>query len=677
MTFRISGLDIMDNTLTKPSPLPVNKSFIRSALLALFFIAQLMLVTGFSLAQTQDTTPSPRGLKKLSLEELMNLDVTSVAKQPEPYAEAPAAIQVVSSDEIHRSGASSIPEALRLANNLDVAQASSGTWDISARGFNAGLSNKLLVLMDGRTIYTPLYAGMIWNVQDYLMADIDRIEVVSGPGGTLWGANAVNGVINITSKSAQDTQGLYFEGGGGSWLEDFTGARYGGVLDSNIYYRVYGKYFDRGSEVYANGNSANDAWRMGQGGFRIDDEADTKNKITLQGDLYGSSLNIPAGSSQTYNGGNIVGRWSHPISPDSDMSLELYYDWTYWFDPVAASAFGPAGNLIDNLDTYNADFQHHFHIDGSNSIIWGLGYRFTHDVLQNTPVIAFLPATLDHSLYSGFAQDEISLASDWFFTIGSKLEHDDYTGYEVEPSVRLKWDAAPKEMFWAAVSRAVREPSRIDRDVVAPNNATPILAGSSAFVSETLIAYELGYRGEIVPKISTSISTFFNNYDSLRSLTPGSTVVIANNLAGQTWGGELTADYQMQDGWLIHVGYDLLNENIWVKPGASDISNGLEDTSDPANQVFLRSSVDLPGNFDLSPAFRWVDTRSVVSGTTVGMVPSYLELDIRVGWHLDKNVEISVVGQNLLQDHHLEYGFPSATAEQISRSVYGKAVLQL
>lgn len=608
----------------------------------------------------------------------MDMDVTSVSKQPEHYAQAPAAIQVVTGDEIRRFGASSIPEALRLADNLDVAQVTSSSWNISARGFNAGLANKLLVLMDGRTVYTPLYSGVVWNAQDYLLEDLNRIEVVSGPGGTLWGANAVNGVINITSKSAKDTQGFYLEAGGGTWLGDFTGARYGGALDSNIYYRVYGKYVDRGNELTANGNNVTDSWRMGQGGFRVDAGENSRDKFTLQGDLYVSDIHMPAGSQQNYSGRNILGRWAHTVSDDSNLSLQLYYDQTYWIDPTPAGPNGPAGNLVDNLDTYDLDFQYHFRLGEQNNVSWGLGYRFTHDALQNTPSIAFLPATLDHNLYSGFMQDEIMLAEDFFFTLGTKLEHNDYTGYEVEPSARLKWNFVPRQMLWAAVSRAVRAPSRIDRDFFAPSSGT-LLAGNSNFVSETLVAYELGYRAQITQEFSGSLSTFYNDYDNLRSLslTAGAfPYVITNNVAGQTFGGELTADFQVIEGWLIHAGYDLINENLHVKSGQTDSSNGQGDTADPPNQVFLRSSMDLPGKVELATIFRWVDARPVISGATSGTVPSYFEMDVRVGWSPIQNLELSIVGQNLLQNHHPEYGFPTPAREEIARSVYGKLTCQ-
>jgi iron complex outermembrane receptor protein len=648
-------------------------------LVLIVVIFSLLISPGLALAQANEILPPPSALKKLSVEELMNLDVTSVAKEPQPYGQAPAAIQVVTGDDIRRAGASSIPEALRLADNLDVAQQNSHDWAISARGFNAGLANKLLVLMDGRAIYTPLFSGVFWNAQDYLLEDIDRIEVISGPGGTLWGANAVNGVINITSKSAKDTQGLYVEAGGGTWLQDFTGVRYGGTLASNVYYRVYGKYFDRGDEVFANGNDAADSWRMGQGGFRIDDEASPQNNFTLQGDLYGSDVNVSTGGEGKASGGNILGRWSHTISDDSEMSLQLYYDRTHLVDPISNQFNSPGTTysfLKDDLDTYDLDFQHHFGLGGRNRFVWGLGYRFTHDVVGEAQNLAFVPPILDHNLFSGFVQDEIMLLKNLFFTLGTKVEHNDYTGFEFEPSGRLQWNATEKQMFWAAVSRAVRTPSRVDRDVREPNSATPVLAGEPGFDSENVIAYELGYRAQLTRKASTSISAFYNDYSDVRSLsfTPGTIVPLffANNLEGETYGVEITADYQVLDWWRLHAGYDLLKEHIHVKPGEMDINNGLNETSDPQNQFSLRSSMDLPKNIEFDAGLRWVDTLHNNNGTTTGTVPSYFELDARLAWHPTKRLELAIVGQNLLHDHHPEYGFPSSNREEIARSVYGK-----
>lgn len=673
-----------------------NQKFRSSEFWVILNILALTLIHCSSQAQNDSTNskPSngsspaslsqPTGLaayKKMSLEQLMNLDVTSVSKEPEPYGRAPAAIEIITQDEIRRSGASSIPEALRLANNLNVAQKNSHDWGISARGFNTDLANKLLVLMDGRTLYTPLYSGVFWDVQDYLLEDIDRIEVISGPGGTLWGANAVNGVINITTKSAKDTQGLFAEAGGGTWLQDFVGLRYGGAVSSNVFFRVYGKYFDRDDEVFPNGDDASDSWRMGRGGFRIDMEASPQNLFTLQGDIYSGDENVPSGGNTRVSGGNVLGRWSHTFSGESDMSLQLYYDRTHLNKPVTANAFGaPAGQLADDLDTYDLDFQHRFGLGARNHIVWGLGYRFTHDVVDAAPGLTFLPLNLDHHLFSGFVQDEITILDNLFFTLGTKLEHNDYTGLEVEPSARLKWNVTEKQMLWGAVSRAVRTPSRIDRDLV-QRTALPapfqnLLEGGSDFRSETVIAYELGYRAQLHTKVSVSLSTFYNEYDQIRSTSITPTNILPfffeNNVEGETYGGEFAVNYQVLDWWRLRVGYNLLLEDIRVKSGRFDLNNALNETSDPKHQFSLRSSMDLPHQVELDGGLRWIDTLHNNSGASVGTVPSYFELDVRLGWHPTDRLELSIVGQNLLHDQHPEYGFPDSSRVEIARSVYGK-----
>ncbi|HEY1717874.1 MAG TPA: TonB-dependent receptor [Verrucomicrobiae bacterium] len=623
--------------------------------------------------------------KEMSLEELMDQKVTSVAKEPEPYREAPAAIQVVTGDEIRRSGASSIPEALRLADNLDVAQINSHDWAISARGFNSHLGDKLLVLMDGRAVYSPLYGGVIWNMQDYLLEDIDRIEVVSGPGGTLWGANAVNGVINITSKNAKDTQGLYVEAGGGTELQDFTGVRYGGMLASNVYYRVYGKFYNLNDEHLANGSDASDATIQGQGGFRIDSEPSLPNVFTLEGNIYDGDDGLDVGgvvaTNEIIGGGNLLGRWSHTISDDSGMSLQAYYDRTHLEFPYVT-----LGTLSDDLDTADVEFQHNFSLGERNKFVWGTGYRFTHEVDQNNAApgsaqVIFAPSTLDQSLVNVFGQDEIKLFDPLYLTLGTKVEHNDYTGFEIEPNVRLQWTPTPKQMFWGAISRAVRTPSRLDHDLQIPTGLAPPFqtfeAGNSGFESETLIAYELGYRAQLGAKTSASVSTFYNDYNDLRSLSPGPPpfglpYTFANNLKGDTYGFEISADYQLFDWWRLHGGYDFLQENIYVKPGQTDLDNALDETADPKNQVFLRSSMDLPFHTELDVNARWIDTVRNDNNGVAGTVPAYAEMDVRLGWHATKNLEISVVGQNLLHAQHPEAGFPDSSQEQITRSVYGK-----
>jgi iron complex outermembrane recepter protein len=633
-------------------------------------------------AQSTNLVQSASDLKQMSLQELLDIEVTSVSKEPENITETPSSIQVITQDDIERSGASSIPEALRLADNLDVAQKNSHDWAISARGFNTALANKLLVMIDGRSVYTPLFSGVFWDVQDYLLEDIDQIEVISGPGGTQWGANAVNGVINITTKSAKDTQGVYMEAGGGSELRDFSGVRYGGTLASNVYFRVYGKYFDRNDEVFGDGSNATDSWNMAQGGFRVDAQQSSQNLFTLQGDYYNGDENIATGGTARVNGNNIIGRWTDTFSDEADMSLQVYYDRTHLSDPIAALLFAPAGILTDDLDTYDVDFQDHFRLGERNRFVWGLGYRFTHDEVAPAPALSFSPSILEQNLFSCFLQDEVMLHPKLHLTIGSKLEHNDYTGFEVEPSARLQWDFIPKQMLWAAVSRAVRTPSRVDRDLSEPAPPSPLilLEGSSDFVSEKVIAYELGYRAQLGPKVFTSVSSFYNVYSDIRSTSTNAPdafglplpLFFQNNLEGQTYGMEFSTTYQVLDWWRLHGGYDLLKENIHVKPGEEDFNDALNETSDPQQQFQIRSSMDLTRNVDLDADLRWVDTLHNNNGPTPGTVPSYFELGTRIAWRVNKNVELSIVGQNLLHDQHTEYGFPNSDREEIVRSVYGK-----
>ena len=642
-------------------------------------------------AQSDESAITPDRLKTLSLDQLMDIEVISVSKAPEKLLEAASAIQVLTNDQIRRSGASSIPEALRLADNLDVAQKNSRSWAISARGFNTDSANKLLVLMDGRSVYTPLFSGVFWDQQDYLLEDVDRIEVISGPGGTLWGANAVNGIISIISKSAKETQGFYGEAGGGSFLRDFVGARYGGMLAPNVYFRLYGKYFDRDAEVFPDGSGAMDSWRMGQGGFRLDAEPSNENTFTLQGDVYRLDENLPTGGNARADGNNVLGRWSHVFSEDSSLSLQLYYDRTHLTDPVPANDFAPAGTLLDDLDTYDLDFQHRFHLGESNHVVWGFGYRFTHDEVENAPALAFSPPTLDRNLFSAFLQDEIVIAKNIAFTLGTKVEHNDYTGFEIEPSGRVAWTPTEQQTFWAAVSRAVRAPSRVDRDIRLPTpEAAPLvenlLVGGRNFKSETVIAYELGYRAELTPRLSGSISIFYNQYDDIRSTSLGPPDPIfglpfplfyENNLEGETYGLELSTNYQLCDWWRLHGGYSFLHEEIRVQSGRTDFNNALNETADPKHQFSIRSSMDLPGRIELDVGLRWVDSLRFNNNAVAETVPAYFELDARLSWHATKNLEFSVVGQNLLHDHHLEYVISSPNPrEEIERSVYGKVTWQ-
>lgn len=683
----------LHRTIPKPSIRNRDQSSSRIALsridlcIILTFIVVVLVLPSDAYGQTTaGDTLSTSELKQLSLEDLMDIEVTSVSKHPEKLSETASAIQVITSDEIHRSGATSIPEALRLADNLDVAQNASSGWNISARGFNAAVGNKLLVLIDGRSVYTPLFSGVIWNMQGVLLNDIDRIEVISGPGGTLWGANAVNGVINIITKQAKESQGLYVETGGGSTLKDFGSVRYGGTLSPNVYFRAYGKYVNEGSQVVGSGTGASDSWNRGQGGFRIDDEQSPRNQLALQGDIYTGETDLAPGKVGKAGGGNIVGRWIHKFSDENDMTLQMYYDRAHLADPFPSSLSIPAGELKDDLDTYDLDFQDRLQLGGWNRVVWGLGYRFTHDVVVDAPIVAFIPGTLNQKLFSVFVQDEITLYENLALTLGSKLEHNDYTGYEAEPNGRLQCNITDKQMIWGAVSRAVRAPSRYDRDLYQPDPQYTYpyyLVGNSTFKSETVIAYELGYRARLSGNISGSLSAFYNNYDHLRSLNyaivpPGVLdIFYENNLRAATKGLEFAGDYEVTDRWRVHLGYDLLKEDVYVVSGTVDLDSARNETADPQQQIFLRSSMNLPHEVELDAAVRGIDMLHNNNGSTIGTIPGYFELDVRLGWHPLETVELSVVGQNLLHKRHPEYGFPSPAREEIERSVYGKLSFSL
>jgi iron complex outermembrane recepter protein len=627
----------------------------------------LVLGAESGVAQRPDTTTAPRdtslsaaALKRLSIEQLMNVEVTSVSKRPERLAQAAAAIQVITQEDIRNSGASSIPEALRLATNLQVAQIDARQWAISARGFNSTTSNKLLVLIDGRTVYTPLYAGVFWDVQDVALADIDRIEVISGPGATLWGANAVNGVINIITRSGKDTQGLLVRGGGGSELRGFGTARYGGALGPQWHYRAYGTGFGREPSLLPNGVDAMDGWHFEQGGFRVDGDASDATRVSVHGDYYDGRISQPGTSDVAVSGGNLTGTWSHTISANSDVEAQLYYDHTHRNIP---------GTFGEDLDTYNVDVQHRVALGERHDVVWGLAYRLINDRVANSASLAFVPAHVQRAWVSGLLQDEIAIVPARLqLALGSKLEHNDYTGWEVQPSGRVNWALSPSGTLWAAVSRALRTPSRIDREFFFPGQAPYVLAGGPNFHSEEELAYELGYRLQH-RAFTLSLASFYNRYHGLRSLeraNPPAAVplVIANGQDGESYGGELAADYRVSERWRLHAGYTDLRIQIWALPGSTDPSGGSTENHSPNRQFALRSSAELPARLSLDAQYRYVGE------IANQQLPAYGELDVRLAWHAARPLEVAVVGQNLLHDHHAEFGTPAAR-QAIKRGVYG------
>ncbi|WP_176214775.1 TonB-dependent receptor plug domain-containing protein [Reichenbachiella faecimaris] len=624
-------------------------------------------------------------LKQLSIEELMSIEVTSVSRLPEKLSKTASAIQVVTGEDILKYGATNIPEALYLAGNLQIAQKGSHSWGVTARGFNTDLANKMLVLIDGRTVYTPLFSGVFWDRQDYLLEDIDQIEVISGPGGTLWGANAVNGVINITSKGAKETQGLFLEGSVGNELKTLVSTRYGGKIAPNIHYRAYAKYGKRDGTVFSDSVDARDSWLIKQGGFRVDAEKENSN-FTLQGDLYQNDSDLISGETSEIIGGNVLARWSHTFNDSSNLRLQTYFDQTDLLLPTApfivnGMELAPAGTFKDKLTTYDIDFQHRFELGSINRVIWGLGYRHTHDQVTNSPALGFLPEVLKQNLFSIFVQDEIKVFRDFFVAIGTKLEHNDYTGYVLEPNCRIRKTIGKNWMIWSAISRAVRAPSRVDRDITqgTPPNFV-LLKGSSEFRTETVIASELGVRGKIMSKGTASVSFFYNQYDHIRSTVLDPEVIFPltfqNGLEGVTYGFELNVSYQPAYWWQLTTSYTLLHQDLKVKNGQTDFNNTYNETADPEGQFLFRSTFSLPLGISVNGAFRWVDELPINNSGTQETVPSYAELDARVAWDANDKISFSVAGRNLLHNDHIEYGATTPTRQAIERSVYVKMALR-
>jgi iron complex outermembrane receptor protein len=610
-----------------------------------------------AIAQQRDSLGA---LKQLSVEELMNVEVMSVSKRAERLSQTASAIQVITEEDILRSGASSLPEALRLATNLQVAQVDSRQWAISARGFNSTSANKLLVLIDGRTVYTPLFSGVFWDVQEVTLADVDRIEVISGPGATLWGANAVNGVINVITKDAKDTQGLLVSGGGGTELRGFGTARYGGALGTRGRFRIYGGGVARDRTVLPNGQDATDDWHREQVGFRLDWEASTSSRVTLQGDAYDGRISQLSAGDIAVSGGNAMAKWSRTISETSTLAAQLYYDRTHRNIP---------GTFGEDLDVYDVDLQHQVRLGARHDVVWGIGYRLINDHVANSAVLAFLPAHVARQWFTGFVQDEIALVPDRLHVaLGTKIEHNDYTGVEIQPSGRVNWTLSPAATLWAAVSRALRTPSRIDRELFARVSPTSFLAGGPGFHSEEELAYELGYRHQ-QGFLALSVATFYSRYHGLRSveqLNPPvpDTLVIGNGQDGESFGAELTAGYRVTSRWSVRAGYTELRVHIWPNPGSTDTSRGLTESQSPDRQLFVHSSVDLPAHLRLDAGLR------AIGDIPRRQVPAYAELNARLTWLATANVDLSVVGQNLLHRRHAEFGAPAARRE-IERGAYG------
>jgi len=633
----------------------------------------LVLLIASALARHADAGDPPTvDFADLSIEELASIQVTSVSKKPEGLQGAPASVFVITADDIRRVGARSVPDALRLAPNLHVAQGASYANAISARGLNGSNNsapNKLLVMIDGRSVYAPLFSGVFWDMQDVMLEDVERIEVISGPGGTLWGVNAVNGVINITTRSAQATEGslaMLRAGTDGADLAFRQGYR--GAAAS---WRVYGKALDRSRSEDAAGKAVNDGWQQGQIGFRADWERGA-DVFSVNGNVYRGSHGQPEpgeisvtgtdlrlGRIRT-EGANLTGRWEHALDGGASLSVQAYLDHTRRDVPPT---------FAESLQVADLQLQHSLPALGRHALVWGANYRHSWDDVTNSEIIAFLPAKVEQTWSSVFAQDEVSLLPDLRLTLGARVERNPYTGSEFLPTARLAWRLAPRHALWAAASRTVRAPTRLDADAFVPGRAPFLLRGGPTVRAEVARVFELGYRGQPLDALSYSATLFHHRYDHLRTqeVDPTQTFLTFGSLMeGQATGIEMWGSYQVSAAWRTSAGFTALHETLRLKAGSNDEAGPGTAGKDPAHSFQLRSNYALDDARDLELGLR------KVAALENPAIPAYWALDARFGWRLRRNLELSVVGRNL-NGSHGEYGALASRAE-LDRSLWVKLV---
>lgn len=644
-------------------------------------------ITGWA-ADGKRASHSTERLLDFNIEELMNVEVTSVARKKQKLSEAAAAIHVITQQDIRRSGMTTIPELLRMVPGMNVAQIDASKWAVSSRGFNERFANKLLVLVDGREIYSPVFGGVRWNMNNLLLADVERIEVIRGPGGALWGANAVNGVINVITKHARDSQGGLIQTSSGDQEKGLGTVRYGSEIKDNSWLRVYAKYFNHGNFTNGNGLGANDQWNEKRVGFRVDWQGDRSDSVMLAGEAFrgdadqttvGAAVtSAPSPGSVELEGWHLQARWSNEESDTSNWILQSYFEHSERNELV----------LGRSLDILNVEFQHRFKPLSHHELNWGLGYRLIKDDFANSIDISFTPERSDTELFSFFMQDEIALYEDLHLIVGSKFEHNDYTGFEYQPNVRLLWQAAPRHTIWGAISKAVRSPARSD-DSMRINIATIpgmpskmiSLLGDSDFESETLLAWELGYRGQLSSRFSLDVAAFYNQYDNLQTVEPGlprleSTgasphllfpMIFDNRMEGESYGIEAIFRWSLTDRWKLTAGYSWLTIALHTDPDSRDISSEEKaEGRSPKHQFQLQSSVDLSENLALDTSLYYVDQLPSSD------IASYTRLDLRLSWQLRPGLEFSLVAQNLLDEHHSEFIAEDVIASEVQRGIYAK-----
>jgi iron complex outermembrane recepter protein len=635
-------------------------------------------------ADTNQPSMSPRDLENFTLEQLVNVKVTSVAKQETDLFTSPAAISVITQDDLQRNGFTSIPDALRLVPGMDVAQINAGQWAVSTRGFNSQYADKLLVLVDGRSVYTPAFSGVFWELQDLIMDDLDRIEVIRGPGAALWGDNAVNGVINVTTKSASDTQGALISTSFGTENQSITSLRYGGQLTTNLFFRVYLKYESEDGLLNSMGNRMPDGWDALLGGSRMDWEPNPNDRFTLEGDYVaenlGGSIQVPQLTppyATTFSGvnqdsdGNIEGRWTHDFSASSQLTLQTYYDHS-----VTQTA-----QILSTVDVYDIDLQDQFALGDRQDIVLGAGFRDSRDTSPPTFNLIYSPEHSYTTIYNVFAQDNVTLVQDRLhLTLGTKIDHTTYGGFDYQPDGRLLWTPSENQTVWTAVSRAVSIPSQLEEasrynDAVFPTANGPAVVsilGNPNFKPEELLAYQLGYRITPTPNWSFDVATYYNVYHGVRTnqmgvpyfeAAPVPHLVIPetweNALSGDCYGAEVSAQWKPFDSWRLAASYSWLHL-------AADLDNSITGDG-PQQQFQIHSYLDLTRNINFNSSLYYV------GGLPDQSVPSYFRLDIGLNWRLNKSWEIGVFGQNLLHTGTVEYeSLRTPALTEIPRSVYGK-----
>ena len=592
------------------------------------------------------TVLASRDLGDLSLEQLSNVVVSTVSGRAQPLSGALGSVYAISGDDIRRSGATSLMDALRLAPNLQVARAGALGYAITARGFNGTLANKLLVLMDGRSIYTPTFSGVFWEAQDTLLEDIDRIEVISGPGGVLWGANAVNGVINIITRSASATRGTLVGAGAGT-RESGLVTRTGGALADGSY-RIYAKRWRWDDLDGADGARRRDGWDRLQAGLRADWSRGS-DALTVQGDVYSVEGN-QSPRPQGLHGAHLLARWQRSLDDGDVVGVQAYYDRT--------------SREQQHLDTVDVELQHTLGQRGAHGLLWGAGLRRSRDRIDNSAALSLLPADKTLVSWNVHVVDEIALGRDVDLSVGAKVDHNTYTGAEFLPSVRLGWRVAPEHLLWGAASRAVRTPSRFDRELFLPGRPPHLLAGGPDFESEVARVAELGYRGQLSADASLSTTVFFHDLDKVRTIGPGGGAVqVQNNRHGHTRGVETWGSLRIAPAWRLHAGFTHLQTRLRVLPGRIDLQQPQNIGADPRSWWNLRSSHDLGGGWELDLLARRHGALAALR------LPSYTAVDLRIGWRR-ADLDVSLLLQNLFDPGHVEWG-PGAA--ELQRTAFIKA----